>query len=155
SGQNSKCYLPRSNSSIHLRHSGPSFNLKLSEAWKLKLRPTRSLRQSLRDLVPDAFYRIEPEDSFAGMEDAVPLWDDDNSENGRLVDPAGMNGSFAGDGETDNRALEEIFEFGADIDSEFARTALGGTSGEQIRQSVMLKGVDALAFYVTLHAKGG
>jgi hypothetical protein len=124
----------------------------------MRQKTVRELRESLNQFVPDAFYDFDPQVAYEGMEKAVPLWTDDSfsvtfsdldSPQGRRapetqqIDDGNIEGS-----------VEEIFEFGAEVDSEITKAALGGTSGEKIRQSVVEKGIDALAFYVTLHAKG-
>jgi hypothetical protein len=52
-------------------------------------------------------------------------------------------------------AVEEIFEYGAEIDERRLVAALGGDEGERIQQAVQLRGgTDALAWYVNFHAKG-
>lgn len=120
----------------------------------MKQKTVRELRQSLEDILSEAFYDIDPQDSTAGAQDAVPLWSDipQGQKDASLEAPSGAPDQTS-EPETEI-SLEEVFEFGADIDSELAREKLGGTRSESIRQSILVKGVDALAFYVTLHAKG-
>jgi hypothetical protein len=120
----------------------------------MKQKTVRELRQSLEGLVSEAFYDIDPQESTAGTQDAVSLWSDvpEGLINRSAADTPGARDQTS-ELETEI-SLEEVFEFGADIDSELAKAMLGGTRSESIRQSVLVKGVDALAFYVTLHAKG-
>jgi hypothetical protein len=50
---------------------------------------------------------------------------------------------------------EELFEFGAEIDEDRLVEAFGGAEGEMIRRSILQeRGTDALAWYVTFHARG-
>src|SRR5438309_1406738 len=109
----------------------------------MKLKTVYEIRRPLRELVPDAFYRMDPQESFQGSEDAVRLWTEEPEAGLAQAPDAAMEES-----------LEQVFEFGAEIDSDNLTAALGGTEGERIHQSVMMRGVDALAFYVTLHAEG-
>jgi hypothetical protein len=109
------------------------------------------LRAALDELVPAALYRLPPEDAPRGSERGVRV---SQPVHGR--DDARLS-AVAPDAEPDEEAsdvreLEEMFEFGPELDNEIP--ALGGTQGERIHQAVLKKGVDALGWYVPFHAIG-
>jgi hypothetical protein len=119
----------------------------------MKQKTVRELRESLNHFVPDAFYDTEPQDADAGTEKAISLWMDtsfaDDLKTQGLARPERVQSNEEGQG-----SLEEVFEFGAEVDAELTKAALGGSGAEQIRQSVLVKGIEALAFYVPLHVRG-
>ena len=55
-------------------------------------------------------------------------------------------------GDVDQSAFDPVFEIGSEIDDRFP--GLGGIEGEKIQQSVLLHGMDALAWYVSFHYPG-
>lgn len=125
------------------------------------MRPVRQIRQHLQNTIPDAFFPIDPEETFRGQEqalelwrDAVPLWGDEDNEGFIQVDNASFAKEDDGSEEDSVRALDELFEIGAAIDEAELQSALGGTQGQRIRQSVLLHGVEALAWYMPFHAPG-
>src|SRR5262245_37786215 len=126
------------------------------------MKPVAALRPVLAT-IPDCLYELPPEEAPRGQGAAVStLWDvggDDlksvtNLPLDQLPDEEAHD-LEADDLEAEPRPLDEIFEFGADIDEDRLVQALGGTEGELIRRSVLLeRGTDALAWYVTFHAPG-
>ncbi len=50
--------------------------------------------------------------------------------------------------------LEELLEFGAELDIGAVKQGLGGETGDEIRRSIIKNGVDALAFYCSFHQRG-
>jgi hypothetical protein len=54
----------------------------------------------------------------------------------------------------DAPAIEEMIEYGAVMDEAQIVRALDGPKGEQLKQAVLVRGVDALAWYVTFHVRG-
>ncbi|MBI4699157.1 MAG: hypothetical protein HY758_09730 [Nitrospirae bacterium] len=103
--------------------------------------------------IPDALYEIEPEIEKRGHEAAIEtIWD----TMGERVDEAVLmqDPDWESDDSTSHGEIDPIFEIGAQADIEKERPILSGEQSETIRKSVEIYGIDALAWYVTFHAKG-
>lgn len=107
--------------------------------------------------IPGAIYEIPPDEVYRGNECGLQtLWDGN--------EPAPGESDYCllanAEGPTSETLpaltqIEEIFEFGADIDKERLVSAFGGSEGERIKKSIETnRGTDALAWYVTFHGKG-
>jgi hypothetical protein len=109
--------------------------------------------------IPGAFVDIDPEETNHGYQAGIrTLWEPTESQPeepdlGSLADEKGgeqVNLDMA----AASTEIEEIFEFGAEIDQDRLQAAMNGAEGDKIRQAVLEKGVDALGWYVPFHAKG-
>jgi hypothetical protein len=119
-----------------------------------------AIRKAL-DHIPDSRMKFDPEEDFLGNQDGVQvntIWDregaiQDTNEASLLADDS-LNDKNNKEAE-DNRSLynvpqiEPIFEFGADIDDK--QPLLSGDKEQQIKKSIELKGMDALAAYLSFH----
>jgi hypothetical protein len=120
------------------------------------MKPIHSVRKVI-DNIPGAIYEVPPEEVSRGYESGIQtLWDC------AVPHPEDAVNLASGDTEPSDSAItpqqtqiEELFEFGADIDHERLLAAFGGSEGDKIRKSVEAnRGTDALAWYVTFHGKG-
>jgi hypothetical protein len=126
------------------------------------LLPIRKIREHIEP-IPDIFFPFDPQDVFRGHEPALELWRraellwedaDDDFLQSEMPDPlVGMALEEDGEDGEPTRDLDQLFEWGAEIDAEQLVEALGGSEGERIRQSVLQHGVEALAWYVPYHAE--
>lgn len=120
------------------------------------MKPIQSIRKVIGN-IPGAIYEVPPEEVSRGYESGIQtLWDC------AVPRPEDAVNLAPGDTEPSDSAvtpqqtqIEELFEFGADIDHERLVAAFGGSEGDKIRKSVEAnRGTDALAWYVTFHGKG-
>jgi len=119
------------------------------------MKPIVEIRSDL-GRIPGLFYDHEPEETERGTEGAVQtLWnreqqtgDDEPIKPSSIVDDSPEFEQAVG------AELDEIFEIGAEIDEDRLQDALGGGLGESVRKSIEMRGVDALGWYVTFHARG-
>ena len=90
-----------------------------------------TLRAALDELMPEALYRLPPEETPRGIEEAVQV---SHAVPNRLAPTALANDE--GEEEFGHvRELEEMFEFGPDAAD--TKPALGDAEGERIRQAVL------------------
>ena len=116
------------------------------------------IRQGLDD-IPGCLTSFPPEAVFRGDDPGAPVtqvWDP-NAEAPQLSEGTLdliLDDDEAAEGtDWDNIPdLEPVFEIGAEVDDTF--TALGGELGEEIRQSVLHHGTDALGYYLSFHITG-
>jgi hypothetical protein len=113
------------------------------------MKPVAALRPVLAT-IPDCLYELPPEETPRGQGAAVStLWDVGSDG----LEPLGKQSDQLPNEEADGledepRPLDEIFEFGSDIDEDRLVEAFGGTGGELIHRSVLQeRGADALAWY--------
>ncbi len=109
--------------------------------------------------IPGAFIDIEPEEISRGYQAGIStLWEPTESEPEALkvgtLDAEQDGEQVNPDTTAASTEIEEIFEFGAEIDRDLLQAAMNGTEGEKIRQAVLERGVDALGWYVPFHANG-
>lgn len=119
------------------------------------MKPIAELRPDLGK-IPGVFYEHVPEETERGTEGAVQtLW---NREQETGEPEAKIQSNVEDDSPEFDEGfgddLDEIFEIGAEIDEDRLRQALGGGLGESVRKSIEMRGVDALGWYVTFHARG-
>ena len=107
--------------------------------------------------IPGAIYNLPPDEIYRGNELGVQtLWTGDEPDLDKLsydsvTDAEPPNSEFL----PAPTQIEEIFEIGADIDTERLVASFGGLEGERIKKSIECdRGTDALAWYVTFHGKG-
>jgi hypothetical protein len=119
------------------------------------MKPIHEIRVDLGK-TPDVFYDHEPEETERGTEGAVQtLWNrEEEAEASAMPDPINLIENNLESEQADGAELDEIFEIGAEIDEDRLQEALGGGLGESVRKSIELRGVDALGWYVTFHARG-
>jgi hypothetical protein len=113
------------------------------------------IRRALRD-IDGTSISVPPEASTFGAHPGLrTLWDprDKFFDKGETVLP--RHNDINEDKDSDRRAFDEIFEYGAEIDTDLFDNVMGGDAGNEIKTSLMVKGVDALAFYVPFHVRGG
>jgi hypothetical protein len=104
------------------------------------------------ETIPDVFYDRDPEDASRGNQAGVrSIWE------GRMevefVDAVAPSEETL-ESEVSIPHFEELLEYGAEIDLDLIRDVMGGTAGSDIQRSVQVRGVDALAWYVTFHVRG-
>ena len=107
--------------------------------------------------IPGTMMEFDPEEVYRGYQGGIrTLWYPNGSSLRYENDI--LRGDFE---EIENEALdispkpvEEIFEHGSDVDEENMVDAFDGEEGEKIRKSILVLGVDALAWYVSFHVKG-
>jgi len=107
--------------------------------------------------IPGAIYEADPDEVYRGYERGVStLWEENGSS--EMPDAALSQQSEEWTEDEESHLppvpVEEIFEHDAEIDEDNLIPAMDGEAGERIRKSVMVQGVDGLAWYVTFHAKG-
>ena len=119
------------------------------------IHPVNHVRRAL-NRVPGAFYDFPPDEVPRGSAAAVQeLWspqDESAGETDLVPDVRGVR-ALSPDGSGADH-LEQLFEFGAEIDLPRMQGALAGSEGETIRKSIEVHGVDALGWYVPFHARG-
>ena len=105
------------------------------------------------ETIPDVFYDLDPEDASRGNQAGVrSIWE------GRMeveFEDKVAPSEETLESEVSIPDFEELFEYGAEIDLDLIRDVMGGTAGSDIQRSVQIRGVDALAWYVTFHVRGG
>jgi hypothetical protein len=118
------------------------------------MKPIHEIRTDLGK-IPGVFYEHEPEETERGADGAVQtLWNrEEESEASAMPDRNIVDDTLEFD-QPVGAELDEIFEIGAEIDEDRLQEALGGGLGESVRKSIELRGVDALGWYVTFHARG-
>jgi hypothetical protein len=124
------------------------------------MKTVASIRESL-SMIPQALEGNPPDDSHQGSEGAIETlwpglentddcipreWDCNSGERISWEDPYE---SYDSEGIGD---FVPVVEVGAEVDA--LDNALGGTEGEKLKQSVLLKGMDALGWYVPFHYPG-
>lgn len=118
------------------------------------MKRVNEIRQHLQS-IPGAFAEFDPEETYRGSQAAIKvLWDplqEEDKESGALS--PGISEELDGEG-GESAQVEELFELGAEIDSDLLHGAMNGADGERIRKAVLAKGVDALGWYGPFHAKG-
>lgn len=115
------------------------------------MKPASTLRAALAQFMPEALYRLPPEEAPRGTEEAVRVF----QPVGNLREdqrPASLTDAGQDELPADVRELEEMFEFGPEVAE--ALPALGGAEAERVRQAVLAKGVEALGWYVPFHVIG-
>jgi hypothetical protein len=119
------------------------------------MKPIAEIRPDL-EKIPGVFYNHEPEETERGTEGAVQtLWNrEEENEAGDVVDPVNVVDDNLEFEQAVGAELDEIFEIGAEIDEDRLVGALGAGLGESVRKSIEMRGVDALGWYVTFHARG-
>lgn len=109
--------------------------------------------------IPNVFYNVPTDEAERSNDPAVrTLLDSERSKGYDAAtlypaqDDMEQDDELCGEGSI--ARPEEVFEYGAEIDESELVNALGGAKGEEIRKAVLLtKGTDALAWYVTFHAR--
>jgi hypothetical protein len=114
--------------------------------------------------IPDCQVNFPPEEDFLGNHEGVQvdtIWsgeaaiqdgdegtlapdDSQRSDTGRKVDEEGWSRRVP--------QPEPVFEFGAEVDDK--RPLLRGEEGERIKKSIDVKGMEALAGYLSFHVRG-
>jgi len=104
------------------------------------------------ETVPDVFYDFDPEEASRGNQGGVrAIWEGQmEAEFADTVAPS----EESLESEVSIPQFEELFEYGAEIDLDLIRDVMGGTAGNDIQRSVQVRGVDALAWYVSFHMRG-
>ncbi len=122
------------------------------------MRKIQEIRQIIAK-IPNVFYEIPPDEAERSYDPAVrTLWESDRSTHGDAATlnkaPVEIDDDEKHAGTGDIASPEEVFEYGAEIDESELVKALGGAKGDEIRKAVLMtKGTDALAWYVTFHAR--
>ena len=117
------------------------------------------IRRGLDD-IPGCLTSFPPDAVFRGDDPGAPVtqvWDPGTapqlSEGTVDLDLILDDDEAAEGNDLDNIPdLEPVFEIGAEVDDTFP--ALGGELGEEIRQSVLHHGTDALGYYLSFHITG-
>ena len=122
-----------------------------------------SIRKALEH-IPDAQIIFPPKDDFLGNQEGVQV---DTIWSGEVAVQNTEETVLASDdfhrAKTDRNVDEEgwsihvpqpepVFEFGADVDDK--KPLLRGEEGQRVKQSIDVKGMDALAGYLSFHVKG-
>jgi hypothetical protein len=108
-----------------------------------------SIRSGLR-AIPGGLVDYPPGSGYEGAESGVSttsIWPG--------VGPSSYTQAPVDDDEAEVDSIPDfdpVIEVGADVDETFP--ALGGAAGERIRQSVLIRGMDALGWYVSFHRVG-
>ncbi|MDM7861923.1 hypothetical protein QTP81_15070 [Alteromonas sp. ASW11-36] len=114
------------------------------------------IRYALNE-IHDVWVITSPDNSAVGEAHGIKtLWDIDvpNSE----LSTSKLNDIYENELDSSDRQrkeLDEVFEYAAEIDSELINNVMGGNAGRDIKKSVLQNGVDALAYYVPFHVRGG
>ena len=105
--------------------------------------------------IQDATYPSDPEDASRGdVEGRVRnIWSTAANDYGLDLSNYPEEDSET-EYESNAPAIEDLLELGAEIDTGEVQRALDGALGNEIRRKVLLKGIDALAWYVTFHVTG-
>jgi hypothetical protein len=99
----------------------------------------------------DAPTELGAEGDVEGRVRPVTLWDAMGYQPD-LINPAESDDDEMQAG--DFPQVEELLEFGAEIDMGAVKRGLDGKVGEEIRRSILKKGVDGLACYYSFHQRG-
>ena len=114
--------------------------------------------------IPDSQINFPPEEDFLGNQEGIQvdtIWSGEDSIQDRDEatlaprDSQRSDASRKGYEEDWSRHVpqpEPVFEFGAEVDDK--KPMLKGEEGERIKKSIDLKGMDALAGYLSFHVKG-
>lgn len=114
------------------------------------MRSIYDIRKRLSD-IPGIFFDLPPDVTERGKEYGLEtLW---NAESQNACSNH-INELLSPGPEDDSSPPFPIVEIAAPIDIEKCREALGGGFGENIRKAIEIHGVDALAWYITFHARG-
>jgi hypothetical protein len=114
-----------------------------------------SVVRPLISRIEGALYDVEPERRDPGsQEGVVTIWPDAEEVLGAPLDVETRANDEDDTHADEPPAIEEMFEYGAAIDEAQIARALEGPEGNQLDQSVLEKGVDALAWYVNFHIRG-
>jgi hypothetical protein len=115
-----------------------------------------SVRHALEN-ISDAFYEVDPEKSSRGPDEGVrTLWKDRREE--EYDYKLGLDFSDESSSSYYEESIpqfDEVFEYGAAIDRNLIQDVMGGRAGDDIERSVQFRGIEALAWYVTFHVRGG
>lgn len=119
------------------------------------MKPVAEIRADLGK-IPGVFYDHEPEETERGTQGAVQtLWNrEQETDEPEAKNPINIVDDSLESDEGFGAELDEIFEIGAEIDEDRLQEAFGGGLGESVRKSIEMRGVDALGWYVTFHARG-
>jgi hypothetical protein len=119
------------------------------------VKPIRHVRPSISS-IPGALFEAEPDvDERGSLEGLRTLWSSDDDEWSLNRSAGRPTEEEEPESDAFPPAIEDLFEYGAEIDEPTLEEAFGGEGGTRIRRSVELeRGTDALAWYVTFHAKG-
>lgn len=116
------------------------------------------VRKSLAD-IPDCQIDFKPEEDFIGGQEGVQtIWSGETaigSEDKGSLESANEIEQQRPHTESERSHFpppEPVFEFGAEIDDK--SHILNGDEGERIRKSVLAKGIEALAAYLSFHVSG-
>lgn len=103
----------------------------------------------------DVFIDMEPEHADSGLEDGVStLWNGEKqSEEDLNYSDSELHVSH-GAGVFARPSLEEIFEYGADIDDDLVKGVLDGPGGEALRRASRIQGMEAYGAYLSFHVRG-
>lgn len=119
----------------------------------------RDIRHALEG-IEDVWFDNPPEEGPQGHEGAVStIWQGNHLDVSALdmdlpKEDYWSSRDSGSDIEDAPIEFDEIFEYGADVDFEELVNAIGDDKEKAIRQSVMVRGVDALAYYIPFHLRG-
>jgi len=118
------------------------------------MKPISIVRREI-SRIDGALYDVEPERHDPGLQEGVAsLW----LAAEEIMTGTPSNEKFGGDEDDTDAdeapAIEEMLEYGPIMDEAQIVRALEGPEGKQLEQSVLVKGVDGLAWYVNFHVKG-
>ena len=113
--------------------------------------------------IPDSQINFTPEEDFLGNQGGIQV---DTIWNGEVAIRGRENTLASDDSQTRNTDQnvdeeswsshvpqpEPVFELGAEVDDK--QPLLKGDEGQRIKRSIDLKGMDALAGYLSFHVKG-
>jgi hypothetical protein len=103
--------------------------------------------------IPGALIEQDAEEARRGSQPGIKtLWP--GPEDKKHVDASGLSPEEDLSETANPIQIEEIFEIGAKIDEDRLIDAMNGSEGERIKQSVLVKGIDALGWYAPFHVKG-
>jgi NADPH-dependent 7-cyano-7-deazaguanine reductase QueF-like protein len=107
--------------------------------------------------IQGAIYEIDPDESGRGTEKGIAtLWDGIGLiERKGLYEVEPIDKFDRNDELLENaQNIEEIFEYGSEIDENNLVEAMGSEESDKIRKSVLVRGTDGLAWYASFHWKG-
>lgn len=114
------------------------------------------LRAALQEVVDeDVFLDLEPDLADSGPDDGVStLWSGEEEAEEDLDYRDSELPVSQGAGVSARPSLEEIFEYGTDIDDDLVKGVLEGPGGEALRRASLIKGMEAYGAYLSFHVRG-